>query len=74
MDVYKRLLQFAADYRGLLLSAAAGALLEGVAGGAFLAMMKPVIDETFIAKNREVSYWLPLAIVGLLCCAAWPAI
>ena len=44
MDVYKRLLQFAADYRGLLLSAAAGALLEGVAGGAFLAMMKPVIE------------------------------
>lgn len=65
MAVYKRLLQFAADYRGLLLLAAAGALLEGVAGGAFLAMMKPVIDETFIAKNREVSYWLPLAIVGL---------
>jgi biopolymer transport protein ExbD len=40
-------------------------LLEGVAGGAFLAMMKPVIDETFIAKNREVSYWLPLTILGL---------
>ncbi|GHH61196.1 lipid A export permease/ATP-binding protein MsbA [[Pseudomonas] boreopolis] len=62
---YRRLLSYAGAYRGLLLLAAVGAILEAVAGSGFLAMMKPITDETFIARNREVAMWLPLAIVGL---------
>jgi subfamily B ATP-binding cassette protein MsbA len=58
-------LSHAREYRGLLLLAAFGALLEAAAGSGFLAMMKPITDETFIARNREVTFWLPAAIVGL---------
>lgn len=62
---YRRLLSYAGGYRGLLLIAVVGALLEAVAGSGFLALMKPITDETFIARNREVAMWLPLQIVGL---------
>ncbi|MCC4591684.1 lipid A export permease/ATP-binding protein MsbA [Xanthomonas campestris pv. cannae] len=62
---YRRLLSYAGGYRGLLLIAAVGALLEALAGSGFLALMKPITDETFIARNREVAMWLPLQIVGL---------
>ncbi|MCD7098837.1 lipid A export permease/ATP-binding protein MsbA [Stenotrophomonas sp. MMGLT7] len=62
---YRRLLSYAAPYRWLLVAAAIGALLEAAAGGGFLLLMKPITDETFIARNRDVALWLPLAIVGL---------
>ena len=62
---YRRLLSYAGTYRGLLVLAAVGALIEALAGSGFLALMKPITDETFIARNREVAMWLPLQIVGL---------
>lgn len=62
---YKRLLGYARPYRALLLLAAVGMIVEAAAGTGFTLMMKPIIDETFIAKNTSVSLWLPLAIVAL---------
>ncbi len=62
---YRRLLSYAREYRWLLVVAACGALLEAVAGSTFLALMKPITNETFIERNREVALWLPLGIVGL---------
>ncbi len=64
-QTYKRLLGFSGPYRGLLGLAAVGMLLEAAAGGAFTWLMAPVINLTFIDKNREISLLLPLAIVGL---------
>ncbi len=58
-------LSYAREYRWLLVVAACGALLEAVAGSTFLALMKPITNETFIERNREVALWLPLGIVGL---------
>ena len=46
--VYTRLLGFARPYRGLLLLAGVGMLLEAGAGGAFAKLMDSVVDETFI--------------------------
>ncbi|MFL6585713.1 MAG: lipid A export permease/ATP-binding protein MsbA [Luteimonas sp.] len=63
--VYRRLLQFAADYRGLLSVALVGMLIEAAAGGAFTKMMEPIIDETFVGENSGVNLWLPAAIIGL---------
>ncbi|MGN6512695.1 MAG: lipid A export permease/ATP-binding protein MsbA [Lysobacteraceae bacterium] len=63
--VYRRLVGFARPYRGLLLFAALSMLVEAAAGAAFTSLMKPVVDETFIARNAEVSLVLPLAIVGI---------
>ncbi|ATD67323.1 MULTISPECIES: lipid A export permease/ATP-binding protein MsbA [Luteimonas] len=63
--VYRRLLKFATDYRGLLAVALAGMLIEAIAGGAFTKMMEPIIDETFVGENAGLNLWLPAAIIGL---------
>ncbi|SFV25895.1 ATP-binding cassette, subfamily B, MsbA [Pseudoxanthomonas sp. YR558] len=64
-QVYKRLMAFARAYRGLLLLAGLGMLIEAAAGGAFSKLMEPVVNETFIDRDRAKSLLLPLAIVGL---------
>ena len=64
-QVYKRLMAFARPYRGLLLMAGLGMLIEAAAGGAFSKLMEPVVNETFIDRDRAKSLLLPLAIVGL---------
>ena len=64
-QVYRRLLNFARPYRALLGIAAIGMLLEAAAGVAFTRLMEPVINETFITRNEELSLLLPLAIIGL---------
>ncbi len=63
--IYRRLLGFAGPYRNLLLLALAGMLIEAAAGSAFMKLMEPVVDETFIRKNAQLSMVLPLTIVGL---------
>jgi subfamily B ATP-binding cassette protein MsbA len=63
--LYRRLLGFAKPYRGLLVFAAVAMLVEAAAAGAFTSMMKPVVDETFIARNAHVSLLLPLVIVAI---------
>ena len=62
---YRRLLGLARPYRGVLLVALVGLLLEGVAAGAFGLLTKPMVDETFVARNQEFSLLLPLAIIGI---------
>ncbi|KRA51385.1 lipid A export permease/ATP-binding protein MsbA [Pseudoxanthomonas sp. Root65] len=56
---------FARPYRGLLVLAALGMLIEAAAGGAFSKLMEPVVNETFIDRDKSKSLLLPLAIVGL---------
>ncbi|MEO6519464.1 MAG: lipid A export permease/ATP-binding protein MsbA [Pseudoxanthomonas sp.] len=63
--IYRRLVRFAHAYRGLLSLALVGMLIEAAAGGAFTNLMKPVVDQTFIARNNSLSLILPLTIVGL---------
>jgi subfamily B ATP-binding cassette protein MsbA len=63
--IYRRLLGFAQPYRTLLLLALFGMLIEAGAGSAFMKLMEPVVDETFISRNTELQLILPLTIVGL---------
>ncbi|GAB3365729.1 lipid A export permease/ATP-binding protein MsbA [Lysobacter rhizosphaerae] len=63
--IYRRLLGLARPYRAVLLIAFIGLMLEGAAAGAFGLLTKPMVDETFVAKNQEFSLLLPLAIVGI---------
>ena len=63
--IYRRLTGFAKKYRGLLLLALVGMVVEAAAGGAFTKLMEPVVNETFVVRDAKNSAWLPLAIVGL---------
>jgi subfamily B ATP-binding cassette protein MsbA len=64
-QTYRRLVGFARPYRLLLAVALVGMLIEAAAAAGFTALMKPVVDETFIKRNDAVVVWLPLAIVGI---------
>ncbi len=63
--IYRRLLHFVAPYRGVLVVALVGMLIEAGAAGAFAKLMNPMVDETFVTRNPNVSLVLPLAIIGI---------
>ncbi len=65
LATYARLLRYAKRYRGLLLMSAVGMIIEAAAGAGFVRLMQPMVDETFVAKNPDVRWTLPLIIVGL---------
>jgi subfamily B ATP-binding cassette protein MsbA len=64
-QVYRRLLGYATRQWPLLVLAFIGMGIEAAAAGGFTWLMEPMVDETFVTKNREVALWLPLAIVVL---------
>jgi len=64
-QIYKRLLGYVKPYRFFLGVGFCGMVVEALCAAAFTLLMKPIVDETIIAKNPEVSLTLPLAIVGL---------
>ncbi len=63
--IYRRLRSLATPYRGVLLVALLGLVLEGAAAGAFGLLTKPMVDETFVARNQDYGLLLPLAIIGI---------
>ena len=63
--VYRRLLARARRYWPLLAAAGLGMVFEAAAAAAFTGMMKPMVDETFVAQNPEMRWTIPLAIVAL---------
>ncbi|MEO8000406.1 MAG: lipid A export permease/ATP-binding protein MsbA [Arenimonas sp.] len=64
-QIYKRLLGYAKRYQLFLGLGFLGMIVEALCAGVFTWLMKPIVDETIIARNPEVSLILPLAIVGL---------
>ncbi len=63
--VYRRLLARARRYWVLLTAAALGMVFEAGAAAAFTWMMKPMVDETFVAQNADMRLSIPLAIIAL---------
>jgi subfamily B ATP-binding cassette protein MsbA len=62
---YHRLLRYSARRWPLLAAAALGMAVEALSAGAFTWMMRPIVNETFVARNPEVGLLLPLSIVLL---------
>ena len=63
--IYKRLLGYTRKHRLYLIVASIGMVIEALSAGAFTMMMKPIVDVTFVAKNPDTNWLLPLAILGL---------
>ncbi len=63
--IYKRLLGYTRKHRLYLIVATIGMVIEALSAGAFTMMMKPIVDVTFVAKNPDTNWLLPLAILGL---------
>ena len=63
--VYRRLLGRARRYAFYLGAAGVGMLFEAAAASAFTWMMEPMINGTFVERDPEVRWTLPLVIIGL---------
>ena len=63
--IYRRLLGQAARYWPLLTAASVGMVIEALAGGAFVQLMKPLVNDGFVHPKPQMAVLLPLAIVGL---------
>ncbi len=63
--IYRRLLGLSARYWPLLLAATIGMVVEALAGGAFVQLMKPLVNDGFVHPKPDMATLLPLAIVGL---------
>lgn len=61
--IYGRLLRYAARYWPVAIVAVLGMVVEAGAAGAFTALMRPMIDGTFVQRDPEIVRWLPWAIV-----------
>lgn len=61
--LYRRLMGVAARYWPLLAVATVGMAVEAAAAAGFSYLMKPIVDQTFVA--RDIDLILPLTIVGI---------
>ncbi|HSW11425.1 MAG TPA: lipid A export permease/ATP-binding protein MsbA, partial [Solimonas sp.] len=65
MAVYRRLLGYTRPHWPVFLFAAFGMVLAASTQVGFMAMVKPLLDGTFIDRDPQVIRWIPWAIVGL---------
>ena len=63
--IYRRLLGLSVPYWPFLLAATIGMVIEAVAGGAFVQLMEPLVNDGFVDPKPRMAVLLPLAIVGL---------
>jgi len=64
-NTYRRLLKNAQRHWLVLLVSVLAMGVVGVSQAGFAAMMKPLLDDSFMDKQQAVAAWLPIAIVGL---------
>ncbi|MCK5771653.1 lipid A export permease/ATP-binding protein MsbA [Algiphilus sp.] len=64
-DAYRRLLRYLRPFKvPFALAVLAMALFAG-SNVSFIGMMQPLLDESFVEKNRAEVVWIPFAIIGL---------
>ncbi len=62
---YRRLLGYSARYWPVAVIASIGMLFDAACGSAFTLVIKPMLDDLFVAKDATTIFWMPLVIVGL---------
>ncbi|HEX3123517.1 MAG TPA: lipid A export permease/ATP-binding protein MsbA [Rhodanobacteraceae bacterium] len=62
---YRRLLGYSARYWPVAVMASIGMLFDAGCGSAFTLVIKPMLDDLFVAKDATTIFWMPLVIVGL---------
>jgi len=62
---YRRLLGYSARYWPVAVIAAIGMLFDAGCGSAFTLVIKPTLDDLFVAKDPMMIFWMPIIIVGL---------
>ncbi|MDZ4814091.1 MAG: lipid A export permease/ATP-binding protein MsbA [Pseudomonadota bacterium] len=63
--IYRRLLRYVRPHWPIALVAMIGMVGEALMAGAFTALMRPMVDGTFIERDPVMLRWLPFAIVAI---------
>ncbi len=63
--IYRRLLRYVRPHWPIALVAMIGMAGEALMAGAFTALMRPMVDGTFIERDPVMLRWLPFAIVAI---------
>ncbi|MGQ0700364.1 MAG: lipid A export permease/ATP-binding protein MsbA [Panacagrimonas sp.] len=65
LTVYKRLLRYSLPHWRVFIAATLGMAAGAATDVAFTALMRPLLDGSFVQRDPEVIRWMPWAIVGL---------
>ena len=65
-EVYRRLLSYALSHWRYMTVAIIGMVVYAVSDPAFAALMKPLLDGSFVERDPDIIEWAPLAIIVLV--------
>ncbi|MGC8731967.1 MAG: ABC transporter transmembrane domain-containing protein, partial [Halothiobacillaceae bacterium] len=65
LHTYRRLLGYARPHWRIFALAILGMIAASLTDVAFAALMKPLLDGSFVAKDLATTQWVPLALVGV---------
>jgi len=65
VDTYRRLLGYVRPHRLVFALAIVGMIGASLTDVAFAALIKPLLDGSFVARDMTVSAWIPWAIIGI---------
>ncbi len=63
--LYHRLLSYALVYWNIFIFAVVGMVIVAAASTAFAALMKPLMDGSFVERDAQTIKWIPLMIIGI---------
>ena len=62
---HRRLLGLVRPYWPLWIVAGIGMVFDAAASGAFVRLIKPMLDDLFVRRDPDVIFWMPTALVAL---------
>lgn len=65
IDLYRRLLKYVKPYWVMFTIAVAAMLVFAATEAGLAAMMKPLVDGSFVERDPETIKWVPIALIGL---------
>ena len=62
---YRRLLGYAAQYKGIALAGMLGMVFDAAVQATFAYSIKPMLDDLFMHPNPIIIFWMPLILIAL---------
>ncbi len=64
-STWRRLLGYSSRYWPIAILAAIGMIFDAACGSAFTLIIKPMLDDLFVHKDKATIFWMPIFIIGL---------
>ncbi len=65
IETYKRLISYVTKYWVVFLFAVIGMVVVALTEAAFAALMKPMLNGSFVEKDPDIIAWIPLALIAI---------